>query len=461
MSVVNFIADPWEWPLDRKLEIGERFWTRHYTEFKFRLHWLLLWHSEVHVLDTFVLSNRQLEQWFLKAHNDPRQKEALEKLFRQDRALRISLRTGSNLTSLCEIDNSQVRGNKEFIWYPDGKPEESYITLLDEYLKLPDNAYSPTYSLERHSQTFLNAFDAAFHRTNRREELYTEFRKLRDTIPSKTEALIRTILANQGRRSLFYTVLGYGMTENGKLLSPTIKLPPEARNELRRLADRCYYQAINHDIGEASRFPGRKPPFGEEMLYDASEAGRILHYDEQVEWVQKELTRRDVGAAYLVGDVELLLQEFEKLELNEIYDLRNLSSFREYRLLYQDFQTNEPAAFQDLKLLKKIAEQVVKCLSEIGKKCGVKINLINGSPALVKFVCWPPSKYLISYGLGIYFPVSGSAPVKLTESLTGAVAREVLGKFAQMLTIATFRVGFPQKPLRIRAEYQAVKTSHQ
>jgi hypothetical protein len=65
---VNFIADPWEWgDLVPNPIPGNEPWDRAYRDFKTRLHWLLLWSDQVQVVDSFVLFNRQFEQWFREA----------------------------------------------------------------------------------------------------------------------------------------------------------------------------------------------------------------------------------------------------------------------------------------------------------------------------------------------------------------------------------------------------------
>jgi hypothetical protein len=139
--IVNFIADPWEWgspqewdspPVMRK---GDPDWIAAYREFKTRLHWLLLWHDEVQILDSFVLFNTQFEQWFLQTKRRPRGRIALEKVFRE-KALRIALRKDRTrkFTRLTEIDAAQVRGNREFRWFYGGSPTQDFVRELDTYL---------------------------------------------------------------------------------------------------------------------------------------------------------------------------------------------------------------------------------------------------------------------------------------------------------------------------------------
>lgn len=182
MRIVNFIADPWEWPLQKPLRHKDEYWYARYRRFKLRLHWLLLWYDQIQVLDSFALFNRQIEHWVQdtpKQEGRPAQ-SVIERLLGSDRAIVFPLRSKTSrgeFQCLRDVDEAHVRVNPTFVWYPDGAPRKTFSKCLDRYLGLP-NEGSPIYRIGQHREMLQSAFDRAMGDGKDFDPLHEEFSDL-------------------------------------------------------------------------------------------------------------------------------------------------------------------------------------------------------------------------------------------------------------------------------------------
>lgn len=161
---VNFIADPWEWFPAQPLDVKDReSWETltGYKDFRRRLHWLLLWYDQVRFLDTFPLFNRQIEQWFMRAHDAVEQRERLTDLFREG-AIRVVLRSSpTELPNLIRVDERDVRGKDDFIWYPDGPPDVEFVHTFNKFLEYHNATHDLRYAVVDHVEQIRNNFQSA------------------------------------------------------------------------------------------------------------------------------------------------------------------------------------------------------------------------------------------------------------------------------------------------------------
>jgi hypothetical protein len=380
---VNFIADPWEWGSLGPMQRGDRRWTTAYQKFKTRLHWLLLWNDEVQIVDSFVLFNRQFEQWFNQAKNRSDGRKALEGVF-GEKALRIALRKDrtKEFATLTEIDAEQVRGNPEFRWFYGGAPLQDFVRELDAYLGLPDPRYSTRYEGWRRPNRMRDVFVAALERSPELDDIYREFRPLREGLPPEIAEDLRSIPGDNWRRSELYTRLGYGLDPQGQVVqqgADLAKLPDGLRREMLRLVNWSFYFAIHDVFRLPSRFPGERPPTALYQLFPPSRSGlRRDQEEEEGRWLQCKLQDVDVGSVQLEGDVDALLDRLRKFDLEDIWKLRQISAFKDYRQLYADFEAKGPSASEDLKLCVSVVNAQFKCLAELGSQCDVRITQSGG-----------------------------------------------------------------------------------
>lgn len=377
VGAANFIADPWEWVPPGTILPSDDWLRRRYEEFRSRLHWLFLWYDQVQFLDTFVLFNKQIEAWERESHRTKCGTEAFEKLAGEEKALRIVLRTdpaGNVFNSLEAVDQRQVRGNKNFIWYPDGPPNPGFARRLDGYKGLISDQ---PYRMSDHKKEMSKAFSAVLStEPEANSDLAREYPALRELNQETLEQLMN-LIGDDWRRSNIYTILGFGVSVRERRLQPRqplIKLPLKIRESLRRFANDCYYRAVNHDLRVKSRFPGDRPPSAFELFFPVSGTGSIYPQDEASWSLRTELYTREAGPACLTGDVSMLFNRFRALELDQIRKLRHSGPFPDYRARYRDYEVADKLSSKSNEIRADIASLRASCLEELGKACSVPIT---------------------------------------------------------------------------------------
>lgn len=477
MRVVNFIADPWERAPNRTFRLrGHPFLLGEYKQFKSRLHWLLLWNDQVRILDTFALFNRQIERWVTESHQEgPNSKDAIRKLLGDEKAISIVLRAGSSnetFSTLSEVDEAYAWGNEHFVWYPDGPPTRQFVRQLDRYLGLPRHDVKP-YQLADHTKQMCVAFDAALKNevnpTDPSYEVHSEFKIKRELLPADKEKQLRELIGDKWTRSRIYTVLGYGVNRGRRVLKPRIDLRPEVREILRRLADACYYRAINHDLSVACRFPCSKPPTEPELLFPVSSTGSITAQEEASLPEREELFRRKVGAVCLTGDVGPLFRGLADLPLREIVKLRKMDDFRKYRELYDEFERTGEQGPKNIGLLREIITRIVPCLNAVGTSVGVSIERTMSSPFRVCFSVARVGRRLLATGLTYLVNLEYKAktgqevPFPIPEFLVESAIQKLeqpLGVATTWLSARFQRIEVPSEPIRFTVDFSgSVKTS--
>jgi hypothetical protein len=445
---VNFIADPWEWGSLGRIEMGDRCWTTAYQEFKARLHWLLLWNDEIQVVDSFVLFNRQFEQWFDQAKARSTGRKALEGVFRE-RAIRVALRSdrASEFSTLTEIDAIQVRGNPEFRWFYGGSPSQNFIRELDAYLNLPDLRYAARYQGWRRPNRMRDCFAASLERVTGLEAIYREFRLLREALPARVAKDLLSVPGDDWRRSKLYTRLGYGLDEKGRTVrkgADLAKLPDELRRQMRRLVDWSFYFGVHDALRPLpSRFPGDNPPAAFYELFPPSRKG-LTHDQEKEEgsWLQETLRDVDVGSVRLEGDMDALFGRLREFDLEDFWALRQRSSFKDYRQLYADLEAKGPDGFKDLTLCSSVVSAKFRCLAELGSMGGVQITQGGAGAITLGFLAHPVGTSLVAWGLVLLARAKG-VPI-----VAGVLARPIA-----WLSTRLQHVGTRDRPLRAKVRY--------
>jgi hypothetical protein len=395
MSSVNFIADPWEYPAYNELDIHSGAWMSRYEAFRVRLHWLLLWNREVHILDTFTLFNRQFEHWVTEEYRDEgiESRKAKEHLF-QSRAIRVALRRndGDSFNCLAEVDEAHVRGSKDFIWYPDGKPKAKFVADLDSRLGLSRAAPlrdNPTWVIGNHQRELKEAFEAA---VNPSSTVSSDFGI--SGLPSEEIDRLWALIDNDWRRSKIYKVLGFGVDWRLRGRKPLWKYVDDdnknnksnknrtAAERLRRLADWCYYRAINQDLGLESRFPDSSLPLSLDSMFVGAEdpakvtLGITPQSPDTLDMRQQLLAD---SAICLTGNVSSLFEKFGKLTVAEVSTLRTRGEFAAYYQLRREGQGEGKAIWDDPEKGRKMSEAAFSCLQALGDACQVPIEKTTSS----------------------------------------------------------------------------------
>ena len=444
---VNLIADPWEWPCSIPLSRWKR--KRKYLSFKFRLHWSLLWHHEVQILDTFPLFNPDFEYYFNEQETNPGSEAAFIGLMgpSDQGGLRIALRkpkkSSSAFKKLQDVDKKHVHGNESFIWYPGGEiPSPSFAKKLDTYLQLPSASYDTSYMIGDHCEQMHQAFLAAFHRTDGLVDIYNEFSDVREELmlrPGWFEEFEK-VIENRWRRSTVYRLLGWGLDGKGQPLQPHRSaecLALDVRSRLRQLADASYHMAIDSDLKMPSRFPGERPPMNLLPLFHHGYGSIVANEDDaDIDFANSTLLSKGAGLACIEGRVDLLLAGVRDLTVDRIYNLRGREVFLEYRNLYAKFAAQEQ--WSDSKLMSEITRQVRGCMKEIGKACGVPITDSKTQRALVAFARCSLTSTATTISLAI-----------ITKSLLAGLAKPVVDSFFNIASI-TQPVGTRKNPARYR-----------
>ena len=252
------------------------------------------------------------------------------------------------------------------------------------------------------------------NRTAGLETLYEEFGTLRESLPADAAREILGLATDQWRRSYLYTLLGYGVDSGGRFISEGASLsevPPNVRQELRRLIDWCWYCSIHESVRLASRFAGSRPPEAFFELFPPDEISP--------EWATALSQPAQTDLVLLEGDVRLLLDRFGNLEGPDIWHLRNLHSFKDLR----ELQIRYAACKDDseaLTLRHGLAKQAAACLVHLGEQCGAHVaESVRGETA-IQVLTHEKTGRLITHGLALLFlGTAHDAPAVLHSLLAG------------------------------------------
>jgi hypothetical protein len=434
---VNYIADPWE---------HRSYSSDNDRDFQTRLHWLLLWNDEVRVADSFLLFNRQFERWFYQTKARAKGRQALEGIF-AGKAFRVALRTNEQMecSTLMEVDRRFVRGNPDFRWYYDGPPTKRFISEIDKYLGLPDPRYSARYETSQRPNRMRECFVAALERTRGFEAVYDEFQGLRQKMPLNVANALRAIPAAEWRRSDLYTRLGYGLDRNGNVIQKGADLAvlnKVLRNDILRLIDWCYYFAVHNSLGLPTRFPGNALPLSLFELFPPTRAGLSLQQEEEeARWLQHALADTNVGSVRFEGDFDMLWKQLQALELEDFWQLRQTSAFKDYRQLQEDFETKGINALHDFSFRTSLVNAQFQCLSELGGKCGVQIKPSGLGAHLLRFASLGGAK-LLTWGLAVVLASKGIP-----------AASTLIERPITFLTARFQHTGTRKKPVKARVTY--------
>ena len=446
MPFANYIADPYAFATYQHLSSG---WIENYKVFKSRLNWLLLWNDEVHVFDSFFLFNREFEHWFLKNKENSASDVALRSLFNLGV---IRPRVRQQFSSLFDTFDKHLLNNPEYRWRHDGPPDEKYVKWLDEYAGFTKGTAPQHYEGLNFPERFSSAFDAAFEEKGGFEDHYRRAAGLRDRCPPGLRDKLSSLIEGPWLRSKLYKVLGGGVRRDGSV-DPRHKeladIPDAVIEELRKLIDQCWYITIDESLKVPARYPG-SPPL--HLIVPHTESISILKDDGA--WENAALLDREIGSCFITGDLPILLKSVSELDLYELSRLRNLSTFKTFRQLYDDFEIryrlNPEATLKDVKNLLEISKTAVGALKDLGKNCNVEITETSGSNILLRFIANSPvGRRLIAQGLVIKLlpPAAFSAP-----------AATLADASLMWLTMHLQKVGLRDAPIHLHAEANPLGT---
>jgi len=403
-QVVNFIADPNEWMTPVVFRDPE--WQRRYKIFRFRLHWLLLWNSQVRIFDSFFLFNRHIEQWFSELSLISGAAQRISS--GASPALSVAIRAG--FPSLSEVFDQHMLRNPEYRWYFDGAPSRGYVSSLDSTFS---SGAKVAYDGSGFPKTLRDFFCGAFERSPSNPQIYADSERLRQLIPPATLGTIAHLVEgheNGWRRSILNDMLGFGIDASGRLMPchPDLKhLSPHVRDRLRRLVDSCWCWAINRALGDLpSRYPGQVPPRTLAIFRDDYAAGLGLSETSSLaDWTEVDLLTRKVGSIGVSGDLPQLIRSFGDLSIEQVLALRERPEFRSYRSLYEAFDMDVvvrgPQAFTDRKRLQEIANAALRCLESLGSLCAVRITADPLGGIFIRFCTRPLARRVIAAGLAV------------------------------------------------------------
>jgi hypothetical protein len=153
-------------------------------------------------------------------------------------------------------------------------------------LGLPDSRYPVQDEGWRRPNTLRDCFVAAFDHTPKSDGKYREFRLIRETLPSEVTENLLSMPGDDWRRSDLYTRLGYGIDQEGGVISAGADLAwlrKDLREQMRRLIDWSFYCGVHKALELPTRFPGKGPPsaFYELLLPSTVGLNQIQGEDER------------------------------------------------------------------------------------------------------------------------------------------------------------------------------------